>query len=448
VNAPTRAPSAAPGAPRPLRQAATIILMRDGVDAPEVLLLRRVERSDDRSSGAWVFPGGTLDAEDRELHALCAGLDDAAASRRLALPQGGLDLYAAAIRECFEEAGLLLARGPDGALLADGPRVRALRETHVDLGGTCAQLGARLAADRLVYCAHWITPLGVPKRFDTRFFIAEAPPGQEVLPALHEVSDYRWLPVAEALADAQSYHLVPVTRRVLQSLAGFATVRECLAHFAQLAHVPTVLPRRGTGAAGVRAVMPWDAAYAEISHLDPEGRGDSWAELRPFEPVWLFDWLCRVPSEQANGYLLRLPSGECAVLDPAPGSASQHAALRAAAGGSIRWVVSTAVERDASATAFAGQHNAEFLRAAGRDRLVLGANSVLRVLDATVAGRRGLLSMDGQVLFTGEGGANDAEAAAWNAALLGAARAAGAAPHWLAPGRGFLVRASAQGAAA
>src|SRR5262245_51166871 len=84
---------------RPPRAAATVIVVRDADEGMQVLLLRRVERSNDRSSGAFVFPGGTLDKGDRTLHGCCAGLDDAAASARLQLEQNGLDYYVAAVRE-------------------------------------------------------------------------------------------------------------------------------------------------------------------------------------------------------------------------------------------------------------------------------------------------------------------------------------------------------------
>ena len=111
------ASSSAPGAavaPAVPRRAATLVLVRDSAEGVEVLMLRRVDRVDDRSSGAHVFPGGTLDAADAEAHASCAGLDDVQASARLGVASHGLDYFVAAIRECFEEAGVLLAVDADG----------------------------------------------------------------------------------------------------------------------------------------------------------------------------------------------------------------------------------------------------------------------------------------------------------------------------------------------
>src|SRR6186713_939543 len=102
-------PAAQPVPERPPRPAATIVVVRDGAAGIEVLLSRRADGSD-YTSGAWVFPGGIVDARDRDAHPACYGLDDAEASARLGLAQGGLDFFVAAIRESFEESGLLFGR--------------------------------------------------------------------------------------------------------------------------------------------------------------------------------------------------------------------------------------------------------------------------------------------------------------------------------------------------
>jgi 8-oxo-dGTP pyrophosphatase MutT (NUDIX family) len=167
------------------RAAATLVVVRDAPHGLEVLLLRRAEKGD-HNSGAWVFPGGLVDPADRACHAACIGLGDAAASARLGVQQGGLDHYVAAIRECFEEAGLLFAVDASDRLISlhgeVGERLSALRRPlHAgtcEVADLCRDFGLRLACDRLFYVAHWITPLGRPKRFDTRFFLAALPPGQ------------------------------------------------------------------------------------------------------------------------------------------------------------------------------------------------------------------------------------------------------------------------------
>ena len=160
------------------RQAASLIVLRDSPQGPEVLLARRAERPGDQNSGAAVFPGGLLDASDRGHYSRCAGLDDAAASARLGLAEHGLHYWVAALRECFEEAGLLLATDANGALLDlaahDADELTALRRAlhanEIGMAEVCARFGVQLAADRLAYFSHWITPKGMPKIFDTRFF--------------------------------------------------------------------------------------------------------------------------------------------------------------------------------------------------------------------------------------------------------------------------------------
>src|SRR4051812_21351161 len=103
-------PQVPPGPPvrpvRPVRTAASLIVLRDSAQGPQVLMLRRAEKEADQNSGASVFPGGSVDTHVPAMHAACCGLDDAAASLRLAVSANGLDYYVAAVRECFEEAGL------------------------------------------------------------------------------------------------------------------------------------------------------------------------------------------------------------------------------------------------------------------------------------------------------------------------------------------------------
>ena len=174
-------------AARPPRPAATVAIVRDGDEnrGIEVLLCRRAERGD-HNSGAWVFPGGLVDRADRAAHGVCAGLDDVQASAALGLPEGGLDYYIAALRESFEEAGLLIAVDANDRMVeldeAEERRLATWREPlnrgERSIGEFCAHAGVRLAVDRLVYLSHWLTPIGRAKRFDTRFFIAAAPPAQ------------------------------------------------------------------------------------------------------------------------------------------------------------------------------------------------------------------------------------------------------------------------------
>ncbi|WP_454742647.1 MBL fold metallo-hydrolase [Cupriavidus necator] len=362
-----------PATPSPLlRNAASLLVVRDAAAGMEVLLVRRVERANDRSSGAYVFPGGTLDPQDKALHAHAHGLDDTLASERLGLPASGLDFYVAAVRECFEEAGLLFAYGRDGRLLSphelDAAQQALLREA-VQRGGpglahACEQLGLRLAADRLAYHSYWLTPPGLPKRFDTRFFVAIAPEGQVAVPDGTEIVEHRWVRPAEAADPASGLPMMHVTRRTLSAIAQFGSAEACFAYFSQLRGIACIMPRLATGAAGVRPVMPNEPSYAEIGRIDPDGKVHGRYELAPGMPVQLSERVWRVTAN--NGSVMTGPGtntylvgggarNEWAVIDPGPDDGEHVRAILAAAPGPIRWILATHTHLDHSPAANALQ---------------------------------------------------------------------------------------------
>jgi len=342
MTATTPAPAPVP-ASRPIRTAATLVVLRDGSEGLEALMLRRAEKANDQNSGASVFPGGVVDAHDRHLHPLCTGLDDAAASERLAVPEGGLDFYAAAIRECFEEAGLLFANDaqnlpvqlldlPSGELAA----MRNAAEQGTDaLLAMCKQRDWCLAGDRVVYFGHWLTPPGMPRRFDTRFFVALMPAGQEVRPDGRETVEHMWLRPADALDPARGLKLMNVTRRVLQQLDVFQRADAFLAHARQLREIPLNMPRLADGPEGRRAVNIEEPAYDEIGRLDPEGRGDARYALEAGLVTRLSDRVIRVVGATGDNSYLAGGTEGWALIGPAP----LDDALRAAAPGPVRWTV-------------------------------------------------------------------------------------------------------------
>ncbi len=198
--------------PAPPAPAATLVLLRDRVpDAVETLLIQRSARSR-FAGGDYVFPGGKVEADDipDDAERFCLGLTAAEAAARLGsslAPREAIGYWVGAIREAFEEVGILLAYGPDGQWVRLGADSRERFEAY---RAACqaanpaffAMLRAErltLATDRLVYFAHWITPEEQPMRFDTRFFVAVAPPGHEAVADGHEIVAVRWLTPAEAL---------------------------------------------------------------------------------------------------------------------------------------------------------------------------------------------------------------------------------------------------------
>lgn len=268
-----------------LRPAATIMLVRDGSEGLEVFMLRRNLRSD-FVGGAYVFPGGAVDDHDRHenLEAVCAGRTDAEASAQLGVERGGLAFWVAAIRESFEEAGVLLAYGPDGAVVRlDDPGTGARFAAHrrdVDRGArrlveVCAQEGLRLAVDGIFYFSHWITPEGAPRRYDTRFFVARAPDGQVPLHDDHEVIASLWVRPSEALARhrAGEFELIYPTMRSLVTLERFASADELLGAAAAIEEVPAIEPRivEDEGG-GYRILLPGDPGYDDVvPAVLPEG---------------------------------------------------------------------------------------------------------------------------------------------------------------------------------
>ena len=219
------------------RPAATILILREGDDL-EVLMLRRNLNSD-FVGGAYLFPGGGGDAADAELARFVVGLDDESASRRLRLEAGGLAYYAAALRELFEEAGLLVVCDEAGEPVAATPEVIARLEEHrghVNAGRrTLTELledeSWRLDVRAMEYLAHWITPVGPPRRYDTRFFVVVAPPGQVAAHDAGETVAARWIAPREALAahGRGELEMIFPTIRTLEEIAGFATASEVLA---------------------------------------------------------------------------------------------------------------------------------------------------------------------------------------------------------------------------
>jgi glyoxylase-like metal-dependent hydrolase (beta-lactamase superfamily II)/8-oxo-dGTP pyrophosphatase MutT (NUDIX family) len=356
--------SPTPGAA--VRQAATVVVLRRSDAGMQVLLMRRAPRAGDIHSGASVFPGGLLEAADAEGCALCSGLDDVQASARLGLPSGGLAYWFAALRECFEEAGLLYASAQDrshldAAQLAQIATQRvALNRRELTMASICQRFGIHLAADRIAYLDHWLTPPGVPKRYDTRFFVTEAPDLQVASQDDLETDAQLWLTPAEGLERRKELKLAPPTWKILELLQRLGDVDAVLAYARALPSVPCIMPRLATGSKGLRPVMPDEPPYAEIGRVDPEGQGQFSYELAPGVAVRLSPRLIRVTAD--NGSIMTGPGTNCyligggesnewAALDPGPTSDAHVQAIVDAAPGPIRWIFVTHTHKDHSPAA-------------------------------------------------------------------------------------------------
>jgi 8-oxo-dGTP pyrophosphatase MutT (NUDIX family) len=260
-----------PAIPSP---AATLVLLRDRASGGlETLLIQRHARSK-FAAGDYVFAGGKVEADDMppDAERFCAGLTAAAAAARLGglAPRAALGYWVGAIREAFEEVGLLLAYGPSGAPFrrdaGNRERFAAYRvDCQVSNPAFFEMLRAEhltLATDQLAYFAHWITPEEQPIRFDTRFFAAPAPPAQSPEVDGHEIVNHRWLSPAEALEALRrkEISLRTPTLKNLELVGAYATTADAVARLGRR-EVPTIRPRILQVEGRPVAVLPGDPRW-------------------------------------------------------------------------------------------------------------------------------------------------------------------------------------------
>lgn len=483
---PSAAPSdssAAPVRSKAMRHAASMLVLRDGPQGMEILMMRRPQREDDRSAGAFVFPGGVLDPQDTALHPLCAGLDDAQASARLGVASNGLDYYLCAVREAFEEANLLFAYDADGRIVRLDELDAQVREQLREAAGyggkglahVCEMLGLKVAADQLAYCAYWLTPPGLAKRFDTRFFMALLPAGQTAIHDGVEAVEHRWMRPVDAIDPANRLTLVNATRKILQSIAHFETAQACIDYARQQRHIPLVMPRLADGPQGQRPVMPEEAPYAEIARIDPDGAGHARYTLEPGLAVRLSERVWRVTANNGNAmtgpgtntYFVAGADNQWAVIDPGPDDAAHFDAVMAAAPGPVKWILVTHTHldhspgsvrlREATAAPVWGRTTAVLDRQdqtfrpdhmpAHGDRIALGPHTTLRVIHTPGHASNHLcyLLEEEKTLFTGDHvmqgstvviNPPDGDMRAYLASLQALLSED---MEWIAPGHGFLM---------
>jgi 8-oxo-dGTP pyrophosphatase MutT (NUDIX family) len=249
---------------------ATVTLVRDTDAGIEVLMMQRRLQSS-FVPGMYVFPGGAIDAEDhaQDMQALCPRMSDAEASAALGMASGGLAYWVAVIRESFEEAGLLLAYDAQDKLVTlDAPepveRFRSHRhELNQGKRGLLEVLRAEqltLAVDQLVYFAHWITPVGSPRRYDTRFFVGVAPPAQAPLHDNQETISHVWVRPRQALDPQRKdeFKMRFPTKRTLEEFAAYDSVGALMQSMRAKRDIPTILPRIKDGGA---RVLPGEPGY-------------------------------------------------------------------------------------------------------------------------------------------------------------------------------------------
>jgi glyoxylase-like metal-dependent hydrolase (beta-lactamase superfamily II)/8-oxo-dGTP pyrophosphatase MutT (NUDIX family) len=286
----------------------------------------------------------------------------------LNLEQGGLAYWVAAIRECFEESGLLLAYGKDGELIdltePRGAKFSAFRQRvaagELAFDELCRTHELTLALDRLCYFGHWITPMGAPRRFDTRFFVAVAPEGQSASHDNNETIAHAWMRPVDVLERhrAGQIDMMFATIKTVESLARFAGTDALMNHIRNLDAIPSHIPRVSISGSGRRVLVQGDHAYAEVGKLDPHGKGDVSCELLPGVATQLSNKVWRIAAPNpgfmtgpgTNSYLVKTDDG-FAVIDPGPAIEEHVDQLLEQTDGRIRWILATHTHMDHSPAA-------------------------------------------------------------------------------------------------
>ncbi|GAA6141419.1 hypothetical protein NBRC116584_12370 [Hydrogenophaga sp. 5NK40-0174] len=329
-------------APRP---AATVLLLRDSTDPDkpgiEVLMTRRSATAS-FAPGAYVFPGGGIDSADHQVHAM--------AKRRPGQSDLHLTQAIAAIRESFEELGVLLARHKNGS---------AVRHAEVDaldrkkpLFPQCEAQGWTLDTERVFVLAHWVTDRDLPKRFDVPFLVAPMPDGQVPVADESEQFEPVWVRPCDALErhKARQFFMIFPTIRTLERLTPFNSVQAVLDACAQdESPLWTSCPRAGTLAGKEVRYMEDEPPFGELALVCPDGQMDHALDWQHQEPVRLTRNVQRLTAGNpgvmtgpgTNTYIVGDPATGHIVIDPGPDEPEHIDRIWRAAGGDIRNIVCT-----------------------------------------------------------------------------------------------------------
>ena len=330
---------------RPLH-AATVLLLRDASPGGDLeVLMTRCSSKASFAPGAYVFPGGGIDPLDAQSHT--------AADRRPTQSDEHLTQAIAAIRESFEELGVLLARHADGprkGQMADAQDIAAL-DRHAPFAAQCAARGLRLAADSVFQLAHWTADRDLPKRFAVPFLVARMPEGQEPVADEAEQFEPVWVRPADALArhEAGQFFMIFPTIRTLQRLARFANTHAVLAALAHEQPLWTSCPRAGLLGGKEARYMEGDAPFGELALVCPDGQVVHPLDWQTERPVPLLKNVQRLTAPNSgvmtgpctNSYLVGEPGTGFIAIDPGPADPEHLEKLWRAASGDIRMIVCT-----------------------------------------------------------------------------------------------------------
>ncbi|MDM0045228.1 MBL fold metallo-hydrolase [Variovorax dokdonensis] len=338
--------------PAPTRAAATLLLLRDGPEGIEVLMTRRSEKAS-FAPGAYVFPGGAIDEADLQGRAI--------AMRRRTQSRVQLTQSIAAVRETFEELGVLLAHRVEGGAPVTAAEVAAMDRTGENaffFFEQCAARGLRLSTDQVYTLAHWITDRDLPKRFDVPFLVARMPEGQVPVSDDAEQFEPVWVRPADALArNAKGrFFMIFPTVRTLKRLTVFADVDSVLRHCAHEKPLWTSCPRGGLQEGKDVRFMEHEAPFGELALVCPDGQMLHKLDWQYTEPVPLLKNVQRLTAPNAslmtgpgtNSYVIGDRHTGYIVIDPGPADFEHVGRLWRATNGDIRMIVCTHSHSDHS----------------------------------------------------------------------------------------------------
>lgn len=336
--------------PAPTRPAATVLLLRDTPQGVEVLMTRR-SMTASFAAGAYVFPGGGVDAADALAHGH--------ATRRASQSDLHLTQAIAAIRESFEELGVLLARHGHGGY-ATSQDIAAL-DRKAPLAAQCRERGLTLAGDQVFVLAHWVTDRDMPRRFDVPFLVARMPEGQSPIADESEQFDPVWVRPSEALARHQTgdFFMIFPTLRTLERLQDFPHVDAVLQACATEVPLWCSCPRAGLLAGQQARFMEHDTPYGELALTCPDGQIVHTLDWQAERPVALLRNVIRLTAPNpgimtgpgTNSYIVGTPDTGFIVIDPGPDDAGHVQRLYEATAGRIQAIVCTHSHPDHSPAA-------------------------------------------------------------------------------------------------
>jgi len=326
--------------PALLRNAATVLLLRDTDHGIEVLMTRR-SMTASFAAGAYVFPGGGIDAADSAAHGQ--------STRRETQSDLHLTQAIAAIRESFEELGVLLARHTDGSHVNTAD-IAAL-DRKAPFAAQCKALGLTLAGSDVFVLAHWVTDRDLPRRFDVPFLIARMPEGQEPVADEAEQFEPEWIRPEAALArhKAGNFFIIFPTIRTLERLQHYASVDAVLNACRSEQPIWTSCPRAGFLQGELARYMEHESPYGELELTSPDGQIVHTLDWQTDTPVKLLKNVMRLTAPNpgvmtgpgTNSYLVGDAASGYIAIDPGPADADHLQRLYSAAGGDIRLIVCT-----------------------------------------------------------------------------------------------------------